>query len=323
MTPLPACLRDLSLPVVAAPMFLVSDPELVIAQCRAGIIGSFPALNARDTDGAPAQLENWLDRITTALGAHDRAHPDKPAAPFAVNQIVHRSNTRLERDVETCARWKVPIWITSLGAQAWVNDAAHAAGAITLHDVTTNTYARKAVERGADGLILLCAGAGGHTGWQNPFALLREVREWFDGPVLMAGGIAHGASILGAQAAGADLAYIGSAFLGAAEAQASAPYKQMVVSGGAEDIVTSTHFTGLAANYLRASIRAHGLDPDALAASTAAMDVHRDDGGPKAWRDVWGAGHGIGTVRDVCPVAQMIDTWRSEYNAAKTRLGEL
>jgi len=320
MTPLPPILSGLRLPVVAAPMFLVSDPGLVIAQCKAGIIGSFPALNAREERGEPIQLEAWLKRITEELDRHNQANPDTPAAPFAVNQIVHRSNARLERDVEICAKWKVPIWITSLGAQPHVNDAAHSVGAMTLHDVTTNTYARKAVERGADGLILLSAGAGGHTGWQNPLALVREVRNWYDGPLLLAGGIAHGASILSALAAGADMAYIGSAFLAAEEASAAQDYKRMIVEGGAEDILTSTHFTGLPANYLKASIRAHGLDPDTLGSSAKDMDVNRDDGGPRAWRDIWGAGHGIGAQRQVEPVAAMVARWQDEFATARRAL---
>lgn len=323
MSHLPPPLRGLSLPVIGAPMFLVSDPKFVIAQCKAGIVGSFPALNAREGDGEPAQLEAWLKDISETLDRHNQANPDTPAAPFAVNQIVHRSNTRLERDVEICANWNVPIWITSLGAQPWVNDAAHDAGAITLHDVTTNTYARKAVERGADGLILLSAGAGGHTGWQNPFALLREVRAWFDGPLLMAGGIGHGASILGAQAAGADLAYIGSALLAAEEAAIDASYKQMILEGTAEDILTSAYFTGLPANYLKASVRVHGFDPDALVDAAKDVDVNRNDGGPKAWKDIWGAGHGIGPMEKTRPVADLVQRWRDEYSAARADLQHL
>ena len=303
---LPEILRGLRLPMVGAPLFIVSNPDLVIAQCKAGVVGSFPALNAREREGEPVMLERWLRQITEALDAHNQANPGAPAAPFAVNQIVHRSNARLERDVEICARWRVPIWITSLGARPEVNEAAHAAGGIVLHDVIDDRFARKAVEKGADGLIAVAAGAGGHAGTQSPFALVREIRDWFDGPLLLSGAIATGAGVLAARAMGADLAYVGSAFIATEEANADAAYKRMIVEGGAADIVTSALFTGISGNYLRPSIARAGLDPDALPASDEAMSFAGGSSKSKAWKDIWGAGQGIGAVRGVVPAAELI-----------------
>ncbi len=316
---LPAVLSGLRLPAVAAPLFIVSCPELVIAQCKAGIIGSFPALNAREAPGEPPLLEAWLKQITEALDAHNQANPDRPAAPFAVNQIVHRSNARLERDIEICHRWRVPIWITSLGARVEVNEAAHACGGIALHDIINNTFARKAISKGADGLIAVAAGAGGHAGAQSPFALLREIREWFDGPLLLSGAIATGEALLAARVAGADLGYVGSAFIATAEANAMPDYKQAIVAGGAEDIVTSSLFTGVSGNYLRASVERAGLDPDRLASATPdSMDFAGAK--PKAWTEIWGSGQGIGAVREVVPAAALVDRLEAEYRAALARV---
>ena len=317
---LPDLLSGLRVPMVAAPLFIVSTPDLVIAQCKAGIVGSFPALNAREPDGEPPMLDSWLRRITEALAAHDRANPHRPAAPFAVNQIVHRSNGRLERDVEICARWKVPIWITSLGARAEVNEAAHACGGIALHDVIDDRFARKAIEKGADGVIAVAAGAGGHAGAQSPFALVREIRDWFDGPLLLSGAIATGAGVLAARAMGADLAYVGSAFIATEEANAADAYKRMIVEGGASDIVTSALFTGVSGNYLRPSIARAGLDPDALPPAERGMDFGSGSSKPKAWKDVWGAGQGIGAVREVVPAATLVERIAAEYDAALARL---
>jgi len=318
---LPPVLRGLRLPVVASPMFIISNPDLVIAQCKAGIIGSFPALNARDEAGEPVMLERWLQRITEELDRHNQANPDRPAAPFAVNQIVHRSNVRLDRDVEICARWKVPIWITSLGARVEVNEAAHSCGGITLHDVINNRFARKAIEKGADGLIAVAAGAGGHAGPVNPLALVGEIREWFDGPLLLSGAISTGRAILAARAMGADLAYIGSPFIATTEANAVSEYKQMIVESGAEDIVTSAIFTGVSGNYLKPSIARSGLDPDNLPLAQTDMSfADGDSAKPKAWKEVWGSGQGIGAVRAVVPAAELIDRLAREYATAKAEL---
>lgn len=311
---LPSLFDRLTIPVIGSPLFIISGPDLVIAQCKAGIVGSFPALNARPQ----AQLDEWLHRITEELAAHDRAHPDRPAAPFAVNQIVHRSNDRLEADLATCAKWKVPIVITSLGAREDLNTAVHGWGGITLHDVIDDRFAHKAVEKGADGLILVCTGAGGHAGRLNPFAFTQEVRQWFDGPLALSGAIANGGAVLAAQAAGADLAYVGSPFIATAEANAVAAYKQAVVDGRAGDIVYSNLFTGVHGNYLRASIVAAGLDPDALPDSDAsAMNF---GSGAKAWKDIWGAGQGIGAVNAVVPAADRIARMAEEYHATRRRL---
>ena len=313
---LPPVLANLRIPVVASPMFIVSGPELVIAQCKAGIVGSFPALNAREKDGEPALLESWLTRITEELDRHNQTNPDRPAAPFAVNQIVHRSNARLERDIEICHRRKVPIWITSLGARPEVNAAAHDCGGIALHDIINNAFAKKAIEKGADGLIAVAAGAGGHAGPQSPFALIQEIRAWFDGPLLLSGAIATGRAVLAAQVMGADLAYIGSPFIATNEANAQPDYKRMIVESGAMDIVTSSLFTGVSGNYLAPSIRNAGLDPDNLErADASAMDFNSAK--PKAWSQIWGAGQGIGAVHEVVPAGALVDRLAGEYAQAK------
>ena len=300
-------------------MFIVSTPKLVIAQCTSGIVGSFPALNAR-----PASLlDEWLHEIADALAAWDRTHPDRPAAPFAVNQIVHRSNDRFEADMAVCAKWKVPIVITSLGARVELNEAVHSWGGITLHDVIDDRFARKAVEKGADGIIAVAAGAGGHAGRWSPFALLQEIRAWFGGPLILSGAIANGGSVLAAQAAGADLAYVGSTFTATEEANAPEPYKQAIVESGAADIVYSDLFTGVHGNYLRSSIVNAGLDPDALAAGSLDTMKFGSEGSSKskAWRDIWGSGQGIGVIDRVRPAADYVDLLAEQYAAAKARLG--
>jgi nitronate monooxygenase len=310
---LPPIFDRLRLPVIGSPLFIISVPDLVIAQCKAGIVGSFPALNARPQ----SQLDEWLQRITEELAAWDRDHPDTPAAPFAVNQIVHRSNTRLEEDLATCAKWKVPIVITSLGARPELNDAVHGWGGITLHDVIDDRFAHKAIEKGADGLILVATGAGGHAGRLNPFPLVQEVRDWFDGPIILSGAISTGRSILAAQVLGADLAYIGSPFIATEEANAADAYKQGIVEGRAEDIVYSNLFTGVHGNYLRASIVSAGLDPDNLPVSDPSQ---MNFGAAKAWKDIWGSGQGIGAVHAVEPAATLIERLKAEYAAAKAAL---
>lgn len=308
----------LRLPVVCSPMFIVSSLELVIAQCKAGVVGSFPALNARPEEA----LDEWLGRIRDELAAHDREHPDRPSAPFAVNLIAHRSNVRLDHDLALCVKHKVPIVITSLGAREDVNQAIHAYGGIVLHDVINNRFARKAIEKGADGLIAVAAGAGGHTGAQSPFALIQEIREWFDGPLLLSGAISNGNAILAAQAAGADLAYVGSAFIATEEANAAAVYKQMVVDGDASQIVLTNFITGVHGNYLRSSLVNGGLDPDNLpAADPSKMDFSAGSSRPKAWKDIWGAGHGIGAVKQVVPASELVARLENEYRAARRRLG--
>lgn len=318
---LPQALRGLRLPLVASPMFILSGPELVIAQCKAGIVGSFPALNAREAEGEPPLLDAWLRQITEALDKHNQENPDRPAAPFAVNQIVHRSNARLERDLEICVKHKVPIWITSLGARVEVNEAAHSCGGVVLHDIINNRFARKAIEKGADGLIAVAAGAGGHAGPQSPFALIREIREWFDGPLLLSGALATGEGLLAARAMGADLGYMGSAFIATKEANAVPSYKDMIVSGGADDIVTSSLFTGVSGNYLRPSIVAAGLDPDDLpSADASSMNFGSGSSKPKAWKEIWGAGQGIGAVKQIGGVAELVDRIEAEYRAAGARL---
>ncbi len=314
---LPAVLSRLRLPVIGSPLFIISNPELVIAQCTAGIVGSFPALNARPA----SQLDEWLAQITEALAAWDRAHPEQPAAPFAVNQIVHRSNERLEHDMQLCARYRVPLVITSLGARPEVNQAVHSWGGIVLHDVIDDRFAHKAIEKGADGLIAVAAGAGGHAGTLSPFALVQEIRAWFDGPLVLSGAIARGDSILAAQAMGADLAYMGSAFIATEEARAVGAYKQMVVDSSARDIVYSSLFTGVLGNYLRGSIVAAGLDPDHLpAGDPSQMDFAAAIGGAKAWKDIWGCGQGIGAVREVLPARALVQRLQAEYQAARARL---
>ena len=313
---LPAIFDRLRLPVIAAPLFIISHPALVIAQCKAGVVGSFPALNARPQ----SQLGEWIHQITEELAAWDRDHPDTPAAPFAVNQIVHRSNDRFEADMLTCAEWKVPIVITSLGARSELNDAVHGWGGITLHDIIDDRYAHKAIEKGADGLIAVAAGAGGHAGKWSPFALVQEIRKWFDGPLVLSGAIATGGAVLAAQAMGADLAYIGSPFIATDEARAEADYKQGIVEGGAGDIVNSALFTGINGNYLRASVIAAGLDPDNLPQAGPEAMNFQSATGAKAWRDIWGSGQGIGVIDKVVPTADYVARLMREYQAAKARL---
>ena len=320
---LPRVLQGLRIPAVAAPLFIISVPELVIAQCKAGIIGSFPALNAREAEGEPPLLDRWLTEIAEELDRYNQANPDQPAAPFAVNQIVHRSNARLQRDIDICHRQKVPIWITSLGARIEVNEAAHDCGGIALHDVINNRFARKAIEKGADGLIAVAAGAGGHAGKQSPFALIQEIRQWFDGPLLLSGAIATGQALLAARAMGADLGYIGSPFIACAEANADPAYKQAIIDGGAEDIVTSSLFTGVSGNYLRRSITRQGLDPDNLPeADASAMNFGSGSAKPKAWKEIWGSGQGIGAVTSRGNVADLVDRIAAEYRAAGQSLAQ-
>jgi nitronate monooxygenase len=312
---LPPILSHLRLPMIGAPLFIVSCPALVIAQCTSGIVGSFPALNARPAE----KLDEWLHEITEALAAYDRAHPDAPAAPFAVNQIVHRSNDRLEHDMAVCAKWKVPIVISSLGARVELNDAVHGWGGITLHDIIDDRFARKAVEKGADGLIAVAAGAGGHAGRWSPFALVHEIRKWFEGPLILSGAIATGGAILAAQSMGADLAYVGSPFIATPEANSSDGYKQAIVEASAADIVNTDLFTGVHGNYLRSSIVASGLDPDALAAGNLDTMKFGSEGSSKAkaWRDIWGSGQGVGAVDRIVPAAELIARLAQEYAAAK------
>ena len=314
---LPPVLARLPLPVIGAPLFIISNPKLVVAQCTAGIVGAMPALNARPA----SQLDEWLAEITEGLAAHDRAHPESPAAPFAINQIVHKSNDRLEHDMAVCARYKVPIVITSLGARTDVNQAVHGWGGIVLHDIINNTFARKAVEKGADGLIAVAAGAGGHAGIKSPFALVQEIRDWFDGPIALSGAISTGGAILAAQAMGADFAYIGSAFIATDEARAAADYKHAIVEGTSDDIVYSSLFTGVHGNYLKRSIRNAGLDPDHLPESDPSkMSFGGGDSAKKAWKDIWGSGQGIGAVKGVVPARELIGRLRREYEAARRRL---
>jgi len=315
---LPLILQRLRIPVIGAPMFIVSNPKLVIAQCTAGIVGSFPALNAR-----PASLlDEWLHEISEALAAWDRDHPERPAAPFAVNQIVHRSNDRLDHDMEVCAKWKAPIVISSLGARVEINDAVHGWGGITLHDVIDDRFARKAVEKGADGVIAVAAGAGGHAGRWSPFALIQEIRLWFDGPLILSGAIANGGAVLAAEAAGADLAYVGSPFIATEEANAPDAYKQAIVDSGAADIVYTDLFTGVHGNYLRSSIANSGLDPDNLVGLDPTVMKFGSEGSAKAkaWRDIWGSGQGIGVIDRIRPAADYVDRLAEEYAAAKARL---
>ena len=315
---LPPIFDRLRLPVIGSPLFIVSGPELVIAQCKAGVVGSFPALNARPQ----TLLDEWLHQISEELAAWDRDNPDRLSAPYAVNQIVHKSNDRLEADIATCAKWKVPITITSLGAREELNQAVHSWGGITLHDVIDDRFARKAVEKGADGLIPVAAGAGGHAGRQSPFALVQEIREWFDGPVALSGAIGHGRSVLAAQACGADLAYIGSAFIATTEANADQGYKDGIVEGRAADIVYSNLFTGVHGNYLRQSIVAAGMDPDNLPEGDLST-MNFGSGGntkAKAWKDIWGSGQGIGPVTAVRPVAEFVAELEEQYRAARRAL---
>lgn len=318
---MPAILRGrLRLPVIGAPLFVISTPDLVLAQCKAGIVGAFPALNARPA----SQLDEWLHRIKEELRAWDESNPERPAAPFAVNQIVHKSNNRLEHDVELCVRHKVPIIITSLGAREELNQAIHSYGAITLHDVINNRFAHKAIEKGADGLIPVAAGGGGHAGTLSPFALMQEIREWFDGPVALAGSIANGPAILAALACGADLAYLGSAFIATREANANADYKAMIVAAAADDIVYTNLFTGVHGNYLKPSVVKAGLDPAHLPASDPSK-MNFGSGGnmdAKAWRDIWGCGQGIGVIHDVPSVAELVERLAGELGSARRALEE-
>ncbi len=319
---LPTVLKDrLRLPMIAAPLFIISHPPLVAAQCKAGIVGSFPALNARPAE----QLDEWLSELTETLSLHDRDHPGHPSAPFAVNQIVHKSNTRLEQDLAVCVKHKVPIVITSLGAVPEVNEAVHSYGGIVLHDIINDRFARSAIRKGADGLVAVAAGAGGHAGTLSPFALVSEIREWFDGPLFLSGAIGTGGAILAAQAMGADGAYVGSAFIATDEARASEGYKQGIVEGSAADIVYSNLFTGIHGNYLRASIEGAGLDPDRLpSADPSKMDFGSAAAGDgpkaKAWKDIWGSGQGIGAVKSIGPTADLVDRLAREYEAARARL---
>ena len=315
---LPPILRDrLRLPVVASPLFIISNPDLVIAQCKAGIVGSFPALNARPKE----MLEEWLIRITTELAEYDRAHPDAPSAPFAVNQIVHKSNDRLDHDLAMCVKYKVPIVITSLGARPELNDTVHSYGGIVLHDIINNKHAHKAIEKGADGLIAVAAGAGGHAGTLSPFALIQEIREWFDGPVLLSGSIANGHAVLAAQAMGADLAYIGSAFIATREANAVEGYKQMIVDSAAEDILYTNLFTGVHGNYLKPSVIKAGMDPDNLPVSDPSkMNFGSDREKPKAWKEIWGCGQGIGAVKAIEGAGDLVARLQREYETARQEL---
>ncbi|TCU21122.1 NAD(P)H-dependent flavin oxidoreductase [Rhizobium laguerreae] len=315
---LPPILRDkLRLPVIGSPLFIISHPALTLAQCKAGIVGAFPTLNARPE----SQLDEWLAEITEELARHDAAHPERPAAPFAVNQIVHMSNKRLEHDLSLCVKYKVPIVISSLGAVPEVNAAVHSYGGIVLHDIINNRHAHSAIRKGADGLIAVAAGAGGHAGTLSPFALIQEIREWFDGPLLLAGAIATGGAILAAEAMGADMAYIGSPFIATEEARAADAYKQAIVEGAAGDIVYSNYFTGVHGNYLKPSIVAAGMDPDNLPlADVSKMDFEQAVGGAKAWKDIWGSGQGISAIKAVEPVAKLVDRLEAEYRAARARL---
>ena len=315
---LPAILKDkLRLPVIGAPLFIISHPPLVLEQCKAGVVGSFPALNARPE----AQLDEWLAQITEELAAHDAANPDRPAAPFAVNQIVHRSNTRLEHDLQMCEKYKVPIVISSLGAVPEVNQAIHAYGGIVLHDIINNRHAKSAINKGADGLIAVAAGAGGHAGPLSPFALVQEIRDWFDGPIALSGAIAHGGAVLAAEAMGADLAYIGTPFIATNEARAVDDYKQMIVDSAAADIVYSNFFTGIHGNYLKPSIAKAGMDPDDLpVADPTKMNFGQAATGAKAWKDIWGSGQGIGAIKEVRAAADYVDQLDREYQAAKARV---
>jgi nitronate monooxygenase len=315
MSKLPAPLDKLPFPVIGSPLFIISNPKLVIAQCIAGVVGSMPALNAR-----PAELlEDWLKEVTEALAAHNAAHPDKPAAPFAINQIVHKSNDRLEHDMALCVKYKVPIIITSLGAREDINAAAHSYGGVVLHDIINNKHAHKAIEKGADGLIAVAAGAGGHAGVKSPFALVQEIRQWFDGPLALSGSIATGASVLAAQAMGADFAYIGSAFIATEEARAAQEYKQAIVDNNSDEIVYSNLFTGVHGNYLAPSIRAAGLDPANLPESDPSK-MNFGGASAKAWKDIWGCGQGIGAVDKIQPAGEFVAQLKREYAAAKAEL---
>jgi len=315
MSKLPPVLANLPFPVIASPLFIISNPKLVIEQCKAGVVGSMPALNARPA----SQLEDWLAEITETLAAYNAANPDQPAAPFAINQIVHKSNDRLERDMAMCVKYKVPIIITSLGAREEINQAAHSYGGVVLHDIINNKFAHKAIEKGADGLIAVAAGAGGHAGVKSPFALIQEIRQWFDGPIALSGSIASGDAVLAAQAMGADFAYIGSAFIATHEARATDDYKKAIVDCNSDDIVYSNLFTGVHGNYLAPSIRASGLDPDNLPESDPSKMNFGGDA-KKAWKDIWGCGQGIGAIDAVVSTAERVAKLKREYAAARARL---
>ncbi len=317
--PLPPVLQKIKFPVIGSPLFIISNPKLVIAQCTAGVVGSMPALNARPA----AQLDDWLAEITEALAAHDKANPDNPSAPFAINQIVHKSNDRLEHDMALCEKYKVPIIITSLGAREDVNKAVQAWGGVVLHDVINNVFAHKAIEKGADGLIPVAAGAGGHASVKSPFAMVQEIREWFDGPVALSGSIASGGAVLAAQAMGADFAYIGSAFIATEEARAVEGYKEMITQSDSDDIVYSNFYTGIHGNYLKGSIQNAGMDPDNLPDSDPSkMNFSTGEGASaaKAWKDIWGCGQGIGAIKAVMPAADLIARLKREYAEAKARI---
>ena len=319
MSRLPPVLANLPFPVIGSPMFIVSTPELVIAQCKAGVVGSMPSLNARPA----AQLDDWLAEITETLASYNQANPDNPAAPFAINQIVHKSNDRLEHDMQMCAKYKVPIMITSLGAREDVNQAIHSWGGVVLHDVISNVFAHKAIDKGADGLIAVAAGAGGHASVKSPFAMIQEIREWFDGPLALSGSMASGGAILAAQAMGADFAYIGSAFIATLEARAVEGYKQMITECNSDDIVYSNFYTGVHGNYLKGSIRNAGMDPENLPDSDPSkMNFATGEGesSAKAWKDIWGCGQGIGAIREVLPAAELIAQWKREYAETRARL---
>ncbi|VTU31044.1 putative enoyl-[acyl-carrier-protein] reductase II [Variovorax sp. PBS-H4] len=318
MSKLPPVLANLPLPIIGSPLFIISNPKLVIAQCKAGVVGAMPALNARPA----SQLEDWLAEITEELAAYNKANPDRPAAPFAINQIVHKSNDRLEHDMEMVVKYKVPIVITSLGARTDVNDAVHSYGGVTLHDVINNAFARKAIEKGADGIIAVAAGAGGHAGIKSPFALVQEIRQWFEGPVALSGAIATGGAVLAAQAMGADFAYIGTAFIATQEARASDEYKQAIVDGNSDDIVYSNLFTGVHGNYLAPSIVAAGMDPANLPqGDLKTMNFGGGEGSKtKAWKDIWGSGQGIGAVTEVGTAAAFVEKLKREYQEARQRL---
>ncbi len=319
MSRLPAPLDRLPFPVIGSPLFIISNPKMVIEQCKAGVVGSMPALNARPA----AQLDEWLAEITEALAAHDAAHPESPAAPFAINQIVHKSNDRLEHDMQVCAKYKVPIIITSLGAREDVNQAVHAWGGVVLHDVISNVFAHKAIEKGADGLIVVAAGAGGHASVKSPFAMVQEIRQWFDGPLALSGSIASGGAVLAAQAMGADFAYIGSAFIATEEARAVDGYKEMITKSNSDDIVYSNFYTGIHGNYLKGSIRNAGMDPDHLPVSDPSkMNFSTGEGASaaKAWKDIWGCGQGIGAITEVVSTAAFVARLKREYAQARERL---
>jgi nitronate monooxygenase len=318
MSKLPAPLDRLPFPVIGSPLFIISNPKLVIAQCIAGVVGAMPALNARPAE----QLEEWLIEITEALVAHNKAHPEQPAAPFAINQIVHKSNDRLEHDMTMCVKYKVPIIITSLGAREEINAAAHSYGGVVLHDIINNAHAHKAIDKGADGLIAVAAGAGGHAGVKSPFALVQEIRQWFDGPLALSGSISTGEAVLAAQAMGADFAYIGSAFIATVEARAIDAYKECIVKSNSDDIVYSNLFTGVHGNYLAPSIRNAGMDPDHLPdGDVKTMNFSGGEGSKaKAWKEIWGCGQGIGAVTQVQPAGAYIAQLKREYVQAKARL---